>query len=145
MSPKDYWNILNGSAEGKKVKSKVSIETFLKHFKDLSVTKPDTDHPEDSANTLYIDPLLNKVISPDEVLEADNDLKFGKASALDGVRNEYLDKPTPELLELIWKIFNKILDTGFIPKQWAERALSYLCTRTKAPPLTPQTIVVLRC
>ena len=60
-SPKDYWNILNGSAEGKKVESKVSLDTFLKHFKDLSVTKPDTDHPETTANTAYTDPFSRRV------------------------------------------------------------------------------------
>ena len=39
-NPREYWKILNGSIEGKKVKEKVSIEVFHEHFKKLSDTAP---------------------------------------------------------------------------------------------------------
>ena len=96
--PRDYWNIINKSAEGKKVEAKVSLDTFYEHFKDLSVTKPETEHATNESPDPS--PFLNKSITPEEVLEVAIDLKMNKASGPDGIRNEFLRNLPNNLIEL---------------------------------------------
>ena len=51
-SPREYWKILNGCAEGKKIKEKVSLEVFFEHFKKLSVTpQSETSNSSDSTDS----------------------------------------------------------------------------------------------
>ena len=116
--PRDYWNIINGSVQGKKVESKISMEVFLEHFRDLSVTKPENDHdlPGDPIDP---DPLLNNPINVEEVSQCAQSLKNGKASGPDGIRNEFLKNLPSDLISLLTDFFNKILDSGVIPKEWS--------------------------
>ena len=115
--PRDYWNIINKSAEGKKVEAKVSLDTFYEHFKDLSVTKPETEHATNESPDPS--PFLNKSITPEEVLVVAKVLKMNKASGPDGIRNEFLRNLPNNLIELFSHFFNKILDTGLIPEEWS--------------------------
>ena len=121
-SPREYWNIINGSAEGKKTEAKVTLETFLEHFKELSITKPENEHTvtnDHDAPHTDPNPLLNKAITAEELIAVASDLKSGKANGPDGLRNEFLKQLPTELYNFLCALFNKILDTGIIPKDWA--------------------------
>ena len=116
--PRDYWNIINRCEEGKKVEAKVSMETFFEHFKELSVTKPENDHEVPTNTPSDANPFLNRVITIEEVIETIEFLKIGKASGPDGIRNEFLKHLPSDLVDFICSFFNKILDSGLIPKEW---------------------------
>ena len=59
-----------------------------------------------------------KSITKEETCNAIKRLKNGKAQGVDNVPNEFLKYGGEELYERLTKIFNEILDTGYIPKQW---------------------------
>ena len=80
-SPREYWKILNGCAEGKKVKEKVSLEVFYEHFKNLSVTSQDETHSTPDGDLPPApDPTLNEPITMDELRKFLTTSKNGKAT-----------------------------------------------------------------
>ena len=94
------------------------MEVFLDHFKELSVTKPEKDHDLPSEHG-EPNPLLNAKITTKELFETAQALKSGKASGPDGIKNEFLKNLPSDLIALICNFFNKILDSGNIPKEWS--------------------------
>ena len=116
-NPREYWKILNGSVEGKKLKEKVSLEVFHEHFKNLSDTTPSVehtvpDHPN-PPNSLLNDPITLK-----ELRDFLDSAKNGKACGPDHIKNEFLKTLSEDGLRFVLKFFNKILDTGVIPEDW---------------------------
>ena len=45
-------------------------------------------------------------------------LKNGKATGIDGIRNEYISSSVSLLMPIYIYLFNKILDEGTIPEEW---------------------------
>jgi len=90
-SPKDYWNYIN-SLNSKRKTANIDIGNFYEFFKDLN--KTDDEHETDQANPdfpdINIDHELNNEITCDEILEAVQKLKSGKAKGLDELSNEYI-------------------------------------------------------
>ena len=118
-NPREYWKILNGCAEGKKIKEKVSLEVFFEHFKNVSITpQSETSNPSDTSEH-QPNPALNEHITMEELRKFLSSSSNGKACGPDSIQNEFLKELRYEGLEFVLKFFNKILDTGIIPDDWS--------------------------
>ena len=62
---------------------------------------------------------LDEQISHEEILNAIRSLKNNKSCGIDDILNEYFQKAADILIEPIYILFNKILDNGSFPAQWA--------------------------
>ena len=63
--------------------------------------------------------ILNSPITEDEIKKVVSNLKNGKAFGVDEVLNEYIKSTVADLLPIYVKLFNLILDTGFVPEIWS--------------------------
>ena len=146
LCPREYWKILNGCVEGKKLKERVSLETFFAHFQKLSDTAQGQDH-EPPSTPPEPDPILNANITMKEIRDFIASSSNGKACGPDGIRNEFLKNLPDEALECILEFFNKILDTGIIPEDWTIGTILPLY-KNKGPPEDPgnyRGITLLSC
>ena len=123
-NPKEYWNILNKSTEGKRVVSKVSLECFAEHFRKLGLSQDNSHISEDEE---IFDPReinhsinedLNKEFTVPEIKSLITKLKSSKACGIDFIRNEFLKNCPLVMLEIITLFFNTVLHTGVIPTDW---------------------------
>ena len=62
--------------------------------------------------------LNERPISIDEVREAVNEMKLGKAPELDGFPVEYLKKGGMAVSEWLVRLLNASFDMGVVPKDW---------------------------
>ena len=116
--PKEYW---------RKVKDQpnqncpINLDTLFDHFKTLNNNDNiDIDNEIPEVNLEYDTEGLNAVITEEEVTNAINLLKNGKAVGIDEIRNEFIKHSTPTLISIYCKLFNKVLDSGIIPEQWVQ-------------------------
>ena len=94
-NPKEYWNILNKSSEGKQSASKISVECFANHFQKLGEVQNDTEDETnfDPNNIVHsINEDLNKDFFVTEIKLLISKLKSNKACGIDFIRNEFLKK-----------------------------------------------------
>lgn len=128
-NPKQYWEILNKGSHDVTKLGKIAIDTFYKHFKKLSqkdetlVIDPDADskEPDDfnpqSVNG-QVNEEMNKPFTFDEVSKVVSKLKCNKACGIDHIINEFIKHSPHEMIEIITKLFNVVLNSGIIPTQW---------------------------
>ena len=120
-NPKEFWNILNKSSEGKHTLAKISIESFAKHFQKLGETNTDFDD-EPAFDPRNIDHSnneeLNKDFTVNEIKFLISKLKSNKACGIDNIRNEFLKNCPCDMIEIITFLFNIVLQSGFIPSDW---------------------------
>ena len=62
--------------------------------------------------------MMNAEVREQEVLEAVNRLKSGKASGMDGVKAEYLKCGGVVCAEWIVRLLNVCMNSGVVPKDW---------------------------
>ena len=62
---------------------------------------------------------LDRQISTNELEKAISKLKINKACGQDGIINEFIKHSNVDIYNVILRIFNTILDTGFFPSQWS--------------------------
>ena len=97
-NPKDYWNLLNKSTEGKKEYAKIATEAFLDHFKSLNQNHQTSDNATTQADSKLDPPIsrnnhkLNDEFTPEELSKIIKKLKNNKSSGLDFIINEFLKK-----------------------------------------------------
>ena len=130
--PKAYWQLLDKLRSNNKNNIRtdvIEIEDWVDHFSRLY----DVDNTLESSDflnnfihedTVYFSELDGK-IRRDEILRAIATLKNGKAIGNDGVLGEMI-KPGKEILihvDILVKLFNKILTSSIYTKQWK---ISYL-------------------
>ena len=60
---------------------------------------------------------LNSPFTEEDLKEAIDKLKNGKASGLDQITNEFLKYSPPSLISIILRLFN-ILETDIVPSEW---------------------------
>ena len=120
-NPKDYWNIINKSPEGKHCHEKLALGLFASHFKNLSCapsTAPTATTKNPEPNTPLPDECLNADFTIDEVIKRIKCLKNGKACGADFIRNEMLKSCPRGLIEIFTRLFNVVLQNGVIPEDW---------------------------
>ena len=103
-----------------------NLVSFYKFFKDLysektlsdettSRLKDETARRQEDPPAEDIDKILNDEISPEELSRNISKLKKGKASAEDGITNEFIINTANNTRLVILKVFNECLKQGIYP------------------------------
>ena len=121
---KEYWSLLNNAVEGSKVRNELCLETLMEHFKMLShddnVTDENTVFDNENVPSDSQSNVLNIGFEVSEIMKIIRGLKNHKASGIDCLKNEFLKNAPPDIVEFICRLFNVILETGFIPDVWCK-------------------------
>lgn len=119
-SPSEFWEIIN-SLKGRKYRIgiQVGLSDLFLYFKSM------LNREEQAVTIMYAEPcikvcLLDKEISISELLTVIAKTKNNKAPGLDRVSYEFYKKAPSIFLEKIVLIFNKILNSGLVPKCFAQ-------------------------
>ena len=97
----------------------ISNDEFYDYFRELY----NDENVDTSNNYMYNKPVyeeLDEYFTESEVSNAIKDLKCGKSCGIDLILNEYFINFNTELTPFITTLFNKILSSGYFPKQWCE-------------------------
>lgn len=117
--PRKYWKILNGN---KSNDIKASLDDLYTHFKNVNFSETiDEDDPPDNLYTHATEnsaEILNSDISSEEIEKAAKHLKNNKACGIDHIVNEHIKATLPHMKHIYVKLFNIVLNSGFIPKSW---------------------------
>ena len=116
--PKDFWNLLNKACNQREKTAPIPVNDFLEHFKNLSSEEQDQTEQTSTPLPQQGDPFLNAVFTEREISHQLTKLKNGKAAGVDMIINEFIKNSPPEMLTLLVKFFNLILETGIIPADW---------------------------
>ena len=115
---KDYWNFLN-KASNKNNNHEMTVAFLKEHFEKISTVRNDIESSTSiNFETNSINEQINVQFSLDEIKHIIKRLKSGKACGIDHVRNEFLKNCSDEVLAIVVKLFNVILNTGIIPEDW---------------------------
>jgi len=154
--PKEYWDILNDGRKGNKNEVYPPAEELFEHFRDMNESpnleqvphlEAEPLNPKSSDCKPPSNEPLNRPITSEEITKAVNKLKNNKSCGLDGIINEYLKTTAPILTPLFVKLFNRVLDTGIIPKSWALGKIIPIF-KNKGDPANPNSyrgITILSC
>ena len=120
-NPQEYWRLLNKDKKSKQSLGNISVDTFKDHFQNLGIQ---IDREDESELDCIIDTgtlnneVINNEFSLDEVTTHIKLLKNNKSSGIDDILNEYLKHCPIELMSVIVKLFNIILNSAIIPTAW---------------------------
>ncbi|KAL7402567.1 hypothetical protein ABVT39_016941 [Epinephelus coioides] len=98
----------------------VQLKDFYEHFKSLADSEPYKDQlPEEvSSDGIFATGELNGDFTEEEVVTGIASLKVSKAAGIDKVLNEYIKSTARIILPVYVKLFNMILSSGVIPRNW---------------------------
>ena len=107
------WGVKNKEGEVVTDKEKI-LERWAEFYEELYADDPSTVNIDDSREEAI--PNFLKC----EVETAINELKIGKSPGLDQIYSEYLKAGGEPLIKALLHLFNQILTTGKVPKQFKE-------------------------
>ena len=118
--PKEYWSFFKNLVRSEdEIPIKKSV--FFEHFKSLNsasnASQFNSATGADSNNEHNDD--INKMFTELEVQNCLRKIKNGKSAGLDNVFPEFIKYIPDSLTKIITLFFNKILDTGEVPDDWA--------------------------
>lgn len=124
-SPKQYWKYINSLKPKTKNIDAPTIETLHEHFKSININTIEDDTPyNNSPEAEYQNETLNSRISENEITKCILSLKNGKAPGpSDNILNEYIKSTKDIFLPVYTRLFNCVLDTGYIPTSWVEGSI----------------------
>ena len=113
---REYWQILNsGNA---KSACNAPIDKLYVFFKNTNRAPPTHQEPStQDLNSVNLE--INGPITETEIRTAIKQLKNGKASGIDDIKNEHMKLMTETMLPIYIKLFNLIFETGIIPESWS--------------------------
>ena len=150
-NPKEYWKLLNKDIEGRQERTKISLETFFNHFKDLGggreINRTEADNITEGHDPEIINENFDFDFTVEEIMSNIKNLKNNKACGLDHIRNEFLKHLSPRLLFFVNNLFNLILQTGIIPAHWCKGMIMPLYKRkgSQEDPNNFRGITLLSC
>jgi hypothetical protein len=151
-NPKQYWKFLNNLKPKRKEAPSPSVEDFYDHFKTINAESVNDNRFLNDINDISItrnsNEYLNSLITETEINKCILSLKNSKScSPNDNILNEYI-KATKEMFTPFYcKLFNSVLDTGFIPESWLEGVIIpiYKNKGDSADPNNYRPITILSC
>ena len=143
-NPREYWKILN--SENTKSDCNAPIDKLYDFFKNTNRAPP--AHQEPSTQDLNSENLeINGPITETEIRTAIKQLKNGKASGIDDIKNEHMKLTTDTMIPIYIKLFNLVFDTGIIPESWSIGIIKPIY-KNKGDPNCPENyrpITILSC
>ena len=120
--PKKFWNIIKkmntwGRQQHDPVDN-VSPDKWTEHFKNLLNKSKTPKHRSDVQRFKTFEPILDAVITAQELRDALKALKAGKAPGKDEILVEYLKIFGNTYDDLLLKIVNKIFSSHIYPSKW---------------------------
>ena len=118
---KEYWNFLNKSARKTKNNCEIELETLREHFEKISQKNDQNDNnvePDIPIFTGSDNDEINQSFTINEIKTLIRKLKNGKSCGLDRIRNEFLKNCPDEILNVIVRYFNIVLESGIVPEDW---------------------------
>ena len=117
--PKEYWSIINKASRNDNKTGNITLENFMEHFKNLNVTESPMDKSNhEQVHEPFTDLPFNSPITREELCKMAKKLKNGKAGGPDLILNEFIKYSPTDMLNVICKYFNLVLDSGIVPKEW---------------------------
>lgn len=122
-NPRDYYKLLQDNSSFNQ-SQQPDLETLLQHFKKISDAEPlkqneNEPNQETTGNTTdYDTSKMNEHFTEEELRKIAKKLKNNKACGMDSIVNEFIKNSPDEFFRVSTKLFNLILDTGFIPSSW---------------------------
>ena len=120
-NPKECWQLLNSNngRKGKKL-GNVSLGDFVNHFSRLGNSQDgqSTGLGDNTSEFSEADGSLDAPVTFEEVELTIKKLKHSKACGKDIIRNEFLKNCPVEMLHVLVKLFNVVLDSGIVPTEW---------------------------
>ena len=135
-NPQHYWDFWK--KHKKRTVSDIEIDKFTSYFQnqvhpplqtdfvDINLTHVLYSGQPSSAHDIISDDILNRVITPVEVMLSLRKLKNKKAPGIDGIPAEFLKAAEKELIEPLTLLFNYILQAGKYPSVWCEGMINPL-------------------
>ena len=117
--PKSYWNIFNKQKK-KSFDKTPSCDVFLDMFKNLNDINTEETENAEVEDREEENAFLNQTITKEEVMKCLKKLKKNKACGLDNIVNEFLKSSSDVIIEVLVKLFNLVLLTGVVPKDWTD-------------------------
>ena len=126
---KNFGNCLKKKKERLNTHTNLSENDFFEYFQQLSSEISDNnpeevirfmqsfDNTRTERDATFLE--LDEPISRLEIKNAISNLNTNKSSGIDNIVNEYFKHAAEILLELLHTLFNKILNSGSFPTQWA--------------------------
>ena len=127
--PREYWKIINYASKNKGHREcSISVNELYRHFKGLSFKEENCSQfdPTTAVHEESISEELNSPFTLEEIQAVIKKLKNNKASGLDQIINEHLKNCPVNVVKLIVKLFNLVLDTGLIPAEWCKGLINPL-------------------
>ena len=114
-----YWKIINQGKKNKKV-GDIPSNTVFSHFAELNFNNETRNINDDTPiiPNENVNEAINKSITEDEIIKHISSLKNNKCPGIDNILNEFLKYCPKELIPVIVKFFNIVLDSGIIPDDW---------------------------
>ena len=128
-NPSALWDTLQQIKESdnamKQDRIYLNINKWTEHLQKLIGSEPDIN-PERKTQIKQMterlqyqsNHFLDKPISLEEIRNTIKTLKNKKSPGKDGITNEMIKSATPDLLQILQKLFNLIMDTGIYPNEW---------------------------
>ena len=119
---REYWLLLQKSIESQRLASKITLQTFLEHFRKLNEASTKKPH-SDTSSREELDghtEILNVEFTFEEIQASISKLKNNKTPGLDLLRNEFLKYASDDLKHFFCKFFNFILNSGVVPDMWCK-------------------------
>ena len=147
-TPKEYWRYLNSLHKNKNT-DMPQAECFLNYYKNIDIENAD-DHDKTFSDDFSLNDdneILNSERTENKILKCIRSLKNGKAAGNDQVINEYIKVTAHLFMPSYLKLFNNILNTGFIPDDWLKGIVKSIF-KNKGDHLKPENyrlITILSC
>ena len=146
--PKHYWKFLHSLKPSSRDDDTPTLHEFYEHFKNINRGGADSSNFPVSTPFVCTNYELNSTIQSSEIESCISNLNNGKScSPIDNILNEYIKNTKDLLLPLYTKLFNCVLDTGFIPISWVKGVIIPVF-KNKGDPMQTQNyrpITILSC
>ena len=146
-NPREYWQKVNRCSQSEKQHCQCSLDELAQHFKDLNVNVAPTLAPGSEIDLNQADPILNQPFTTEEIHKIVQSLKNNKAPGVDGVINEFIKHCPREMLSILTRWFNIVLESGKAPNDWCMGIISpiYKKKGSKSSPDNYRGITLLSC
>ena len=125
---KKFWKRIKTLSANRPKLPNITIMEWENHFR--KVHNPEVNNTEATGeeavdettnqNEIEMDEELDAEISHEEIKQVIDKLKAGKAAGLDEVGPELIKLAEPGVRTYLYKLFNKIYDSGYFPTEWAK-------------------------